>query len=192
VATRADVGAIAETLAGAFFDDPVWGWAFDDPARRHGQHVALWSLFVAGALEYEWVWTTPGHESVTVWIPPGRPELPEPYAARLEPLLEELLGPRRALLVEVFARFDAAHPDGEEHFYLTFLGTHPDHRGHGHGMRLLAENLALVDAAGAPAYLESSNPVNLGRYESVGFETHGQFVLPDGGPTVTTMWREPQ
>jgi hypothetical protein len=32
---------------------------------------------------------------------------------------------------------------------------------------------------------------NLRRYESVGFAVEGAFNLPDGGPTVTTMWREP-
>ena len=57
-------------------------------------------------------------------------------------------------------------------------------------MGLLAENLALIDAAGAPAYLESSNPVNLGRYQSVGFERLGEFALPEDGPSVTTMWRQ--
>ena len=58
-------------------------------------------------------------------------------------------------------------------------------------MGLLAANLARVDAAHMPAYLESTNPGNLRRYESVGFEVNGEFALPDGGPTVTTMWREP-
>jgi hypothetical protein len=43
-----------------------------------------------------------------------------------------------------------------------------------------------------PAYLESTNPANLRRYEGVGFAASGTFELPDGGPTVTTMWREPR
>jgi predicted GNAT family acetyltransferase len=58
-------------------------------------------------------------------------------------------------------------------------------------MRLLAENLARIDAEGMPAYLESSNPVNDRRYEGVGFERVGEFSTPDGAHTVTTMWREP-
>jgi hypothetical protein len=47
------------------------------------------------------------------------------------------------------------------------------------------------DAIDMPAYLESTNPGNLQRYASVGFEVFGTFDLPDDGPTVTTMWREP-
>jgi predicted GNAT family acetyltransferase len=78
------------------------------------------------------------------------------------------------------------------HYYLSLLGTHDDHRGKGTGMALLRENLARIDAEGAPAYLESTNPANLARYESVGFVRLGEFAAPEGGPTVTTMWRDPR
>ena len=59
-------------------------------------------------------------------------------------------------------------------------------------MGLLRENLARIDAAEMPAYIESSNPANERRYESVGFERYDEFALPGNGPTVTTMWRPPQ
>jgi predicted N-acetyltransferase YhbS len=78
------------------------------------------------------------------------------------------------------------------HYYLSLLGTHPDRQGAGIGMRLLRENLAQMDREGVPAYLESSNPANLGRYQSVGFVPVGTFQLPDDGPELTTMWREPR
>jgi GNAT superfamily N-acetyltransferase len=91
--------------------------------------------------------------------------------------------------MEVFEAFENAHPNTEEHFYLSLLGTDPLQRGRGIGMALLRETLARIDELGAPAYLESSNPANDERYESVGFERHGEFTLPADGPTVTTMWR---
>lgn len=56
-------------------------------------------------------------------------------------------------------------------------------------MALLADNLARIDAGHEPSYLESTNPSNLDRYRSVGFEVVGGFALPGGGPYVTTMWR---
>jgi hypothetical protein len=58
-------------------------------------------------------------------------------------------------------------------------------------MALLADNLARIDAEGAPAYLESTNPANLDRYRSAGFVDRDEFALGDAGPVVTTMWREP-
>ncbi len=192
VAEPSDVDAVAQTLAGAFFNDPVWGWVFNEPQHRHDQQAAFWALFVAGSIEHRWVWTTSRHEAVSLWIPPGCPELIEPYKARLEPLVEELVGPRSQIMFEVLDRFEAAHPAHEEHFYLSLLGTHPDHRGNGTGMRLLAENLARIDERRMPAYLESTNPANLKRYESVGFEVYRQFELPEDGPVVTTMWRRPR
>jgi GNAT superfamily N-acetyltransferase len=192
VATAGDAAGVVDTLARAFFADPVWGWAFADAKRRIAQQSAWFELLVHSGLGNGSVWTTPGHEAVAVWVPPGREELCEADEARLWPMLEETVGSRAALIMEVFERFEAAHPHDQRHYYLSLLATHPGHRGRGHGMALLADGLARVDAEGAPAYLESTNPVNDKRYESVGFEVCGSFGLPEGGPRVTTMWREPR
>lgn len=191
VAVAGDTNEIARTLAEAFFLDPVWGWVFDDPTRRKAQHEAWFRLLIHSALPYGWVWTTPGHEAATVWVPPGRPELSEPDEMLLTRMLEESLGARAELVFEIFDRFEAAHPHVQDHYYLSLLGTHTAYRGAGIGMQLLRDNLAHLDAVGMPAYLESTNPANLRRYEGVGFSVYGAFDLPDGGPTVTTMWRDP-
>ena len=186
-----DVGAVAGTLAEAFYFDPVWSWAFADNARRKGQHESWFRLLLHSAVPHKWVWTTPRYEAASVWVPPGLPELSESDEARLGSMLSESLGARAALVTEVFDRFEAAHPRERDHFYLSLLGTHTDHRGSGIGMGLLAENLVHLDALRMPAYLESTNPANRRRYESVGFVIYGTFELPDDGPTVTTMWRDP-
>jgi GNAT superfamily N-acetyltransferase len=191
VATSEDTDEIARTLAEAFFNDPVWGWAFSDPRHRKAQHEAWFRLLIGSALPHGWVWTTPAREAVSVWVPPGVSELSESDEAKLGPMLGEMLGARTELVMEVLDRFEAAHPRRRDHYYLSLLGIHTDHRGSGIGMRLLADNLALLDTVGMPAYLESTNPGNLLRYESVGFAVCGTFELPDDGPTVTTMWREP-
>ena len=129
-------------------------------------------------------------ETVALWIPPDCAELPEPHAARLEPLVDEFFGDRAPFVNEVFECFDATHPHEEAHFYLSFLGTEPAHRGRGIGMRLLRDTLAEIDATHQPAYLESTNDANLARRdESEGFVRTGEFRLPGDGPTVTAMWR---
>jgi GNAT superfamily N-acetyltransferase len=191
VAGSADISAVASTLVEAFFLDPVWGWAFSDPLQRKAQHFAWFHLLIGSAIEHQWVWMTPAYEAVSVWVPPGYPELSEADEARLRVMLEDLVRERFELLMEVFDCFEAAHPRTRAHYYLSLLGTHTDHRGSGIGMGLLAANLARIDAVNMPAYLESTNPGNIQRYESVGFEVFETFDLPDDGPTVTTMWREP-
>ena len=191
IARSGDTDGIARTLAEAFFLDPVWGWAFAEPEHRKEHHEAWFRLLLRSAVPHKWVWTTPAYEAVSVWIPAGFLELSESDEAQLEPMLEDLLGTRAQLVMEIFERFEAAHPRDQDHYYLSLLGTHTDHRGSGLGMGLLADNLARLDETRMPAYLESTNPANLRRYESVGFAVCGAFPLPDGGPTVTTMWRDP-
>jgi GNAT superfamily N-acetyltransferase len=184
-----DVRAAARTLARAFFDDPVWGWMLDDPDRRREQHFRLLVVFLEGAVEHGWVWAAPDHAAVALWIPPGLPELNDHDAARLDALVDGLLGARAALVHEAFECFEAAHPHDEAHLYLSFLGTDPAARGRGTGMHLLRDTLGRIDELHRPSYLESTNPVNRARYESVGFEPFDEFDLPHHGPTVTTMWR---
>ncbi len=189
VAGAGDLGAVAETIAVAFHDDPVWSWAFPDEQRRPAQFRRWWPLFVECALPHGWVWMAGRAASVAVWTPPGVSELTPEAEARIPSLLGELLEARAPAVLQTLLQFETAHPRDEPHYYLSFVATHDDHRGHGIGERLLAHNLALVDAEHVPAYLESSNPKNLARYERLGFRPRGEFVLGDGGPTVTTMWR---
>jgi GNAT superfamily N-acetyltransferase len=191
VAEPEDTQGITNTLVEAFFLDPVWSWAFSDPIHRKAQHRAWFQILVGSAIRHRWVWTTPAFEAVSVWVPPACLELSQADEEQLGHVLREIVGERAELLEEVFACFEAAHPRDREHFYLSLLGTHRANRGLGIGMHLLTANLSDIDAANMPAYLESTNPRNLKRYESVGFEVYGSFDLPNGGPKVTTMWREP-
>jgi GNAT superfamily N-acetyltransferase len=128
---------------------------------------------------------------VAVWTPPGKSELSEEAQAKVEPFIAAELGSHAKPVLQVFESFESACPDDRDFYYLSLLGTHPDHRGHGLGMSLLAANLTQIDAEGMPAYLESSNPANNARYERLGFKPHTNFSTPEGRHTVTTMWREP-
>jgi GNAT superfamily N-acetyltransferase len=191
-ATPAELPGLVATISLAFHEDPTWSWAFPDPRLRQQQYTVWWRFFIEGALRYPWVLRTAAYEAVAVWIPPGGTEIAEEAEARERPLLESLVGSRADEVMELLARFEAAHPRGQPHYYLSLLGTHPDHRGRGIGMRMLEENLARIDAEHMAAYLESSNPRNNHRYERLGFAAVGAFYPPDreSGPPITTMWRD--
>ena len=47
-----DVPAVAGIMAGAFYSDPLWGWAFPDASRRLAQHEAFWGLCLMGAVDH--------------------------------------------------------------------------------------------------------------------------------------------
>jgi GNAT superfamily N-acetyltransferase len=182
-----DLEAVTETLWLAFADDPLWRWAFPDPASKR----PLWRLWVSSALKHEWVWTIGDFAAATVWIPPGQPELTPAEEALVPGMLREAVGERAGDVLGLLDAFEDSHPHEPPSYYLTLIGTHPDWRGQGIGMRLMAANLELIDAEGAAAYLESSNTRNEPRYESVGFRRRGTFTTPDGAREIVTMWREP-
>ena len=188
-ASAADIDLVTSIITLAFAHDPLWAHAMARPDGETAHHAAFWRLFVEGALRYPCTWLTSGGEATSIWIPPGGTEMTPEQEQLLADLAADWLGPAAGGYRELLSRFDAAHPRAEPHYYLTLLGTHPDHRGKGIGMRLLAHDLEQVDAEHVAAYLESSNPANNRRYASVGFEPYGVFEYPGGGPVVTTMWR---
>lgn len=189
-----DLDPVTATVASAFFDDPVWSWVFPDPSLRMAQFAAWWPLLVAGGIANGTLWTTPDFESVAIWVAPGAPKMLPDDAARMPELMTTLVGDRIAVVSAGLANFGAQLAECPPHWHLSVLATHQAHRGHGTGMGLLAEQLLVLDGLGIPASLESSNPVNDARYQSVGFEPIGGFDLPDTeagpGPHVTTMWRD--
>jgi GNAT superfamily N-acetyltransferase len=190
--TDAEAGQVTELFTLAFHDDPTWGWAFPDTEKRVAHHRIWWGLYIRSALPYGYIWMTEDGGAASLWIPPDHPELSEEDEAMIEPLLRELVGTHADDVLTLLDRFDAHHPRHTPHYYLSLLGTHPDHRGQGKGMRLLAANLAQMDEQGIPAYLESSNRSNDHRYARLGFVQVGEFSAPGGGPTVACMWRNPR
>lgn len=187
LATERDIDKVTATLVAAFEADPLWGWAFP----REGL-ADLWGLLVSSAMRYSRVSIADDCAAASVWIPPGGTELTAAEEASLGPTLEGRIGSRAAEVLALFERMEHVHPGEPPHYYLSLLGTHPDHRGKGLGMALLADNLVKIDSEGMPAYLESSNPENDPRYERLGFVRAGEFERPDEQLTCSTMWREPR
>lgn len=187
-----DLPTLLECLAGAFFEDPVWGlWSFPDPETRAAGLSRLLGFWARAGIRHEWSWLAGPEGTVqagTVWIPPGRSETTSEDDAIFGPLIEELYGPRAPAAKALFESFEENHPQDEPHYYLSLLGTGREHAGRGIGMSLMRANLARIDGEHRPAYLESSNAANVARYESLGFRPRSRFG-PPGGPVITTMWR---
>ena len=76
----------------------------------------------------------------------------------MEGIIFELAGPRAPELLELWERFERSHPHDRPHYYLSLLGVHPDRRGEGLGMALLAENLERLDAEGCPPIWSRATP----------------------------------
>jgi GNAT superfamily N-acetyltransferase len=184
-----DWRALGAITAEAFAEDPVATWTFDGKPCLEPvfQRLARDVYLPRGICHL-----ADGEVGATMWLPPGpSKELPPlsllGAAARL--LVDG--GPRamrRALAVD--AEMTRRKPKAP-HVYLFSIGVLPAARGKGLGRRLLAPVLAACDAAGLPAYLENSNPLNRPLYEGAGFCLVEVFTPAPGAPPLMAMWREP-
>jgi len=182
---------VAGILAAAFARDPVMNWVIPHAGLyRPFFDLLLRDVFLPrGTVQLE-----QAGRGAALWLPPGeRFEVP-PSAALLGLVLRLALrrGPRTLLRIrEQGALFARQHPHAP-HFHLLFIGCPPEHQGRGVGSTLLRAGTRLCDAARMPAYLESSNARNLPLYRGHGFEVVAAENLPEGGPRVWFMWREPR
>jgi GNAT superfamily N-acetyltransferase len=185
-----DVDHVTRTITLAFANDPIWEVALRRDDGRTDHHAAYWRMFVDGAMRYGTVRMAEDRGAVSIWIPPDGTELTDTGAAGLDSMIETVLDPPSVVAMrELYRRFEASRSGRPPHYYLSLLATHPDHAGRGVGQRLLADDLAVWDAEGVPAYLESTNRLNDHRYERAGFRADGGFSAVLDDTWITAMWR---
>jgi hypothetical protein len=188
-ATDEGLPIVAACLASAFYADPLWGhWTFPDEARRRRDLLRFMTLMAQLGDDQIWTAMTAQGESVAVWTPPGASYRTPEQEPLISGVFDELFGARAPGIHALFQQFEEHTPEGR-FYHLEWWATNPNCVRRGYGGALIRDNLACVDAEHVPSYLESTNPVNLPRYEALGFRRIGEFA-PPGGPTVTTMWRE--
>ena len=194
--TKADLPAMSAVLGRAFFDDPVMNWMMPaDAARAKGLPILFGALarhhFLAqGACEVA-VAADGTVGGATLWSPPGGWRQSTYSDLRMMPAMIRAFGRRAQAGASIAEFMKKRHPE-EPHWYLSVIGTDPAMRGTGLGFALMRSRLDRVDAEHAPAYLESSKPENVPYYERFGFEVTQELVVPDGGPTLWAMWRNPR
>ncbi|MGO1166569.1 MAG: GNAT family N-acetyltransferase [Janibacter sp.] len=191
-ATPVDDHVIGSILAQAFAQDPQTRWLFDLPGHRERHlpgyytHLTRWKYRPRGLVQVAEVDHAVG--AAALWLPPDAAGSSMLRQLALAPRLIAALGRR---LPSGLAMQRAAAPvrPRAPHWYLGLIATAPSQRGHGLGSALLRHQLADIDAAGLPTYLESSSPANVPVYEHFGFSVCGQVDVPDGAPELTAMWR---
>ncbi|MEU7555373.1 GNAT family N-acetyltransferase [Streptomyces sp. NPDC044571] len=195
-ARPAESSTVAALLACAFADDPVMGWMIPDPSDRV-HRVALYFELAqrqqrprAGAVRV--AATADGRlPAAALWSGPGRWAASALQALAALPRYARVFGVRRmGRAAEVQNTLHEAHPDAP-HWYLPALGTDLAVQGAGVGSALVQEQPAHCDRLGQPAYLESSKASNVPFYERLGFRVTREIRLPDGGPPLWPMWRDP-
>lgn len=194
-AGTSEAPAIGALLADAFHNDPVSRWLMPDDADRRRRHPEFSRASAEHALDPDHgevhVQYDNGYISAALWL----------HAGTSDDAGADMVGIAQALGSENFERFMALdelmrrhHPPGVEHAYLDFIAVAPPWQGQGVGSFLLERKLVELDAAGTPAYLVASTDRTRSRlYPRFGFRSLGDpFALPDGGPLMYPMLREPR
>jgi predicted N-acetyltransferase YhbS len=76
--------------------------------------------------------------------------------------------------------------------YLHLLAVRPTRQRQGLGRMVVEPGLAFADGAGLGVHLETTNPENLGFYQSLGFVVSNQLAFDADGPALWAMWRQPR
>jgi GNAT superfamily N-acetyltransferase len=192
---RSDVRALSVVLGRAFYDDPVTIWMLPDLAVRKAKLYRLFDTMAryhhlaGGGVEVAAEGGRIG--AAALWDPPGRWRQQRHEELLAMPRLLWTFGRQLARGAQLSELMKKVHPE-EPHWYLAVIGSDPTVRGTGYGHALMRSRLDRVDAEHAPAYLESSNAENVPYYSRFGFEVTGEITLPNGGPTLWSMWRAPR
>ncbi|MFE9929719.1 GNAT family N-acetyltransferase [Streptomyces sp. NPDC005533] len=188
--------AVAALLARAFADDPVMTWMVPGPAGRERRIAAYFKLAQrqqrprAGGVRLA---ATSGGRllAAALWSGPGLWKASAVWELAAVPHYARVFGVRGlSRAADVQNALHEAHPD-VPHWYLSTLGTDPATQGAGVGTALVREQLAHCDRLGQCAYLESSKASNVPFYERFGFRVTREIRMPDGGPVLWAMWRDP-
>ncbi|WP_067900752.1 GNAT family N-acetyltransferase [Nocardia vaccinii] len=195
-ATTSDVPELARVLGAAFADDPIIGWLIPDSGARPRRAGYLFATMVrhqflpGGGVDA--AFDESGRMlGAAVWAPPGGWQTSGAAQLRMLPGIVRAFRGRLRVAGDMAEQMTRHHPT-EPHWYLAFIGTHPDARGRGFGHALIAPRLAHCDETACPAYLESSKPENIGYYERFGYDLTGELNVTDGGPPMWPMWRTPR
>lgn len=186
-----DLQSLADILSDSFSNDPIMNWVIPKPAlyKDFFQLIIRDIYLPKGIVHLE----SQGR-GASLWLPPGEafemPLRPSLITMILRLILSKGFAPMKNMRQQgdFFSRF---HPK-EPHYYLQFIGARKEHQGCGVGSTLLKQGTRVCDAEQIPAYLESSNVLNVPLYQRHGFEIIHEGAIPNGGPKAWFMWREPQ
>ena len=188
-----DVNGISETLARAFYDDPIWTWFMPDGTTRAERLVRVFSTFARRVYlrHGDDCYTTDAHDGAALWAPPGHGELSAGDLLRVLPGWTRAIGWRDLLRAKRGTdSFESVHPH-ERHYYLPFVGVAPEAQGRGLGTALMRPVLEKCDREQIPAYLEATSVASRRCYERAGFEVRTEERLAGNGPPFWPMWRAP-
>jgi ribosomal protein S18 acetylase RimI-like enzyme len=184
---------LSETLARAFFEDPVAIYFFPDSEKRSQGLKKFFYIQISklyGPVGAD-ILTSDPEKCASIWV---KPDTKMPALRSLAGLLPMVyyLRKRTFMAGKALGYLESFHPKDPPHYYLATIGVDPRFQGKGLGSDLMRPILNICDSKYIPAYLESSKQANVPFYERHGFKVKKTVYLPYNGPPLYLMWRDPK
>jgi ribosomal protein S18 acetylase RimI-like enzyme len=190
-AVREDrIDPLVDLTARAFVDEQLLSWPLGDHPDSLAVMRAEFRGLHSAAARLGCLWQAGDAAGVASWIAPdasdafwqqlmswndGVASQADDGGARYEVVWDWVLG---------------RYPD-ERHWALDSIAVDPAMRRAGVGGTLIRHGLAMADADGSPAILETTRPHLVPYYGTFGFAVYDEGNTPGGGPYVWFMRREP-
>lgn len=185
ISSTSEIDHAIARLVLAFASDPVARWMYDDPYKYLLHMPRLFRALGAGSFEAGAAQRTSDGLGVALWFPPGvRGDDGQIEAVVAESIAAE----RQAEVGSVLERTEHYRPR-EPHWYLSLIGVETLHRNKGCGAALLQHGLRQCDRQHCPAYLWSSNPLNISFYQRHGFEIMDAIQAGSSPPIIPMLRR---
>jgi ribosomal protein S18 acetylase RimI-like enzyme len=184
IAGDAEVDHTIATLVLAFGADPVARWMYEDPHQYLLHIPRLFRALGTSSFDAGTAHRTNNGLGVALWLPPGVHGDDGPLEAVIA---DSMVEKKQAQVATVFERTEHYRP-AEPHWYLSLIGVEALHRNKGCGAALLQNGLRRCDREHLPAYLWSSNPLNISLYKRHGFEISGTIQV-GSSPSIFPMLR---
>lgn len=186
-ATELDLERLISSIVLAFSSDPAARWMYPLPQQYLRSFPDFVRTFGARACDSQTIYYSHTYSGAAFWFPPQT----EPDSEAIGAFLQQTIAVRQQEEVfTVLEQMDGYHPH-EPHWYLGILGVEPTQQKKGYGSALMKPILEKCDRDGTIAYLESSNPTNIGFYEKQRFEVIGK-IQAGKSPTIFPMLRYPR
>jgi len=189
-AAPADGQQLAEALAAAFYEDPVFAWLLPNERRRT---AALRRFFVIElsemVLAHGDAWTNEHCTGGALSLPPGRWRMPWRVLLGQAAAYAHIFKTRLLHATALITVLESRHIR-EPHYYFPYIGVVPSAQGQGLGTQLMQPTLALSDEKQIPCYLEATSERNASLYARLGFRAVGEISVA-GSPKLVPMVRAP-
>ncbi|CAA7259604.1 unnamed protein product [Cyclocybe aegerita] len=191
---QSDVWNAAKSWYDAFLDDPMIGYLNDDQKGNPTAHKVSTTLIMSAWIRTKVVLTVDGGTSVIV-ATPAKKGPTNPAHTIIDTLLKWFFSSllvvkspeQRKRYAEARTKLDKviAKTIGDwvkDMIFINLLCTALPSQHRGYASALLTTITGLADSLGQAAWLESSNVLNTGFYNSHGFYTVGEVALGEDNP----------